>query len=207
MLKFLYRMIEDPRIYDFVQRLLGGGMVFTAVTEAIHCQLSGFSYKNVLEVGCGTGLTKDCFAGDYTGVDINPEYIRVVSGRGSGTFLVADATSLPFGPDTYDLVVTVGVLHHLDHQSRELMLSEMFRVCRTGGHILIADGLVPSNRLNLIGYVLAKLDRGRYKMRIEKFRDMIRRAYPEPLSVIFNKYRVAYLEFVVAVVAKPGGEC
>lgn len=202
MLSFLYRMLENPRIYELVQKMLGGDRVFGAVRKAMQRELANISYKGVLEVGCGTGLTKDCFAGDYTGIDINPEYIRVVSGRGEGTFLVADATALPFGPETYDLVVTVGVLHHLDQQSREMMLSEMLRVCRPDGHILIADGLVPSNRLNLIGYALAKLDRGRYKMRIERFRDMIRKAYPEPFPVIFQRYSVFPLEFVVAVVEK-----
>lgn len=202
MLRFLYRMLENPRIYEVVQKLLGGDRVFRAVRKAIQSELTNFAYKNVLEVGCGTGLTKDCFAGDYTGVDINPEYIRLVSGRGGGIFLVADATSLPFGPETYDLVFTVGVLHHLDQQGRAMMLSEMARVCRSGGHILIADGLVPSNRLNLIGYALAKLDRGRYKMRIERFQDMIRKAYPEPFSVLFQRHSVFPLEFVVTVVGK-----
>ncbi len=202
MLKVFHRMLENPEMYEFIQRLLGGDRVFRALKVALEAELRQIIYSNVLEVGCGTGLTKDCFNSEYTGIDINPEYIRVVSSRGVGTFLVADATLLPFEPETYDLVFTAGVLHHLNEQDRNKMLGEMRRVCRPKGYILIADGLVPSNRLNLIGYALAKLDRGRYKMRIERFLDMIRTAYPAPFSIRFAQYRTFPVEFVVAVVSR-----
>ena len=202
MLKFFYRLLENPKIYEFVQKLLGGDRIFSAVRGVLDQELSHIGYKNVLEVGCGTGLTKDSFKGEYTGVDINPEYIRMVSSRGGGTFLVADATALPFGPETFDLVFTAGVLHHLNAQGRSMMLDEMKRVCRSQGHILIVDGLVPSNRLNLIGYALAKLDRGRYKMRIREFQDMINTAYPATFSMRFEQYRTFPAEFVVSVIGK-----
>lgn len=202
MLKFFYRILEFPAVYEIVQKLLGGDRIFRALKEAVGLELTDVEYANVLEVGCGTGLTKNCFNGEYTGVDINPEYIRVVSERGGGTFLVADATSLPFRAETYDLVFTAGVLHHLDAQGRDMMLDEMGRVCKSRGHIMIADGLVPSNRLNLIGYVLAKLDRGRYKMRLEGFKDMIKTSYPPPFSLRFRHYRTFPTEFVVSVVGK-----
>ena len=126
----------------------------------------------------------------------------MVRSRWGGTFLVADATSLPFGPESYDVVFTVGVLHHLDNKNRGMMLSEMERVLRPGGHILIVDGIVPSNKLNLVGYALAKLDRGRYKMRIERFQNMIRTAYPLPFSIKIRQYRAFPLEFCVAVISK-----
>lgn len=202
MLRFFHSILENPRIYEFVQRMLGGDRVFQAIRAAVETELRHITYKNVLEVGCGTGLTRDCFNADYTGIDINPEYIKVISRRSEGTYLVGDATSLPFGPESYDLVFTVGVLHHLDQNNRDMMLREMDRVCKKGGHILIVDGLVPSNRWNLIGYVLAKLDRGRYKMRISRFQDMIRTAYPGAFSMTFKKYYAFPLEFAAVAVRK-----
>ncbi len=177
MLKFLYRILEDPKVYDLVQKFLGGNRVYRAVRDLIGVELKNISYNNVLDVGCGTWPFWDCFKGKYTGIDINQEYIRKAAAKGKGIFLVADATSLPFNNETFGLVFTMGVLHHLDKQEREKMLKEMWRVCKAGGHILIVDGLVPSNRLNLIGYVLAKLDRGRFKMRMERFKEMINFVY------------------------------
>jgi ubiquinone/menaquinone biosynthesis C-methylase UbiE len=202
MLKVFYRILENPTAYEIVQKLLGGDRVFKALRGAVALEISDITYENVLEVGCGTGLTKDCFHGSYTGVDINPEYIKVAGSRGEGTFLVADATSLPFAAGTYDLVFTAGVLHHLNEKGRTMMLGEMRRVCKSRGHILIADGLVPSSRMNLIGYALAKLDRGRHKMRIGEFQDMIRTAYPAPFSVSVKQYCTFPTEFAVSVIGK-----
>lgn len=202
MLRVFYRILENPNVYEFVQKLLGGEKVFRAVKETVEEELRHITYKNVLEVGCGTGLTRSCFRSDYTGIDINPEYIKIASSRGGGNFRAADATSLPFGRESYDLVFTAGVLHHMDKKKRNMMFAEMERVCTQKGYIVIVDGLVPSNRLNLIGYILAKLDRGRYKMRIEKFQDMIRTAYPLPFFIKVRHYHAFPLEFAVVVVSK-----
>jgi ubiquinone/menaquinone biosynthesis C-methylase UbiE len=171
-------MLENPRIYEFVQKLLGEDRVYKAVKEAVELQLKDISYGTVLDVGCGTGLFLELFNSEYTGVDINAEYIEMARKKGRGCYLAADATNLPFEAESYDMVFTVGVLHHLDLNNREMMLHEMSRVCKTGGHILIVDGLIPANRLNLIGFTLARLDRGGFKMRIEEFREMLDSARP-----------------------------
>ncbi|MCL4475155.1 MAG: class I SAM-dependent methyltransferase, partial [Nitrospirae bacterium] len=98
MLTFFYRILENPRVYDLVQRLLGGERIHRTIREVIDVQLRDITYNTVLDVGCGTGLFTDCFEGEYTGIDINQDYIRRAETKGSGCFLVADATALPFGP-------------------------------------------------------------------------------------------------------------
>jgi ubiquinone/menaquinone biosynthesis C-methylase UbiE len=202
MLKFLYRMLENPGVYNLSQKLLAGDRVFRAIRKVIAKQLSSISYNNVLDVGCGTGLFADCFKGKYTGIDINQEYIKMAETKGNGTFLVADATSLPFNDKTFDLVFTMGVLHHINKQEREKMLNEMWRVCKADGHILIVDGLVPSNRLNLIGYVLAKLDRGRFKMRMERFKEMINSVYLHKKLVKYILIKIFPYEIVTVNLQK-----
>jgi ubiquinone/menaquinone biosynthesis C-methylase UbiE len=202
MLKILYRMLENPKVYDLVQRLLGGDRVYRALKEVIGAQLKNISYSNVLDVGCGTGLFGDCFSSEYTGIDINQEYIKKAGTKRGGVYLVADATRLPFETGTFDLVFTLGVLHHLDVQNQDNMLKEMWRVCKAGGHILIMDGLVPSNRLNVIGYVLAKLDRGRFKTRVERFKEMVETVCSERPLLNLECYNMFPYEFVAAVVKK-----
>lgn len=202
MLKILYKMLENPKVYDLSQKLLGGDRVFRVIKEAIAVQLSDISYNNVLDVGCGTGLFMDCFKGKYTGIDINQEYIRRAEAKGKGLFLVADATVLPFESETFDLIFTIGLLHHLDMQDRKKMLDEMKRVCKTNGYIFIVDGLVPSNRLNVIGYILAKLDRGRFKMRAEEFKKMIETSYSQHAMFNFRFYYVFPYEVAVLLIKK-----
>jgi len=92
----------------------------------------------------------------------------------------------------------------MDGGDRERMLAEMFRVCTAGGRILIVDGLVPSSRFNVLGYVLAKLDRGRFKMRSHKFMEMIERAFPS-LRAHYEIVTVWPYEFVLVVLYKGQG--
>lgn len=202
MLRPLYRILENPKVYDLSQKLLAGNRVYQAIKNVVALHLRDMRYNNVLDVGCGIVLFADCFNGEYTGIDINPEYIKRAKTVKKGTFLVGDATALPFNNEAYDLVFTLGVLHHLNADSREKMLKEMWRVCKSKGYILIIDGIVPSNRLNMIGYILAKLDRGRFKMRIESFKEMINSAYPDAGEVKYSHIKSFPYEFIAASVQR-----
>lgn len=202
MLKFFHRLLENPKIYEVMQKLLGGGRVYKAIREFIEVQLKNISNNNVLDVGCGTGFLSDCFTGAYTGVDINETYIKKAETKRKRVFMVADATELPFAPETYDLVFTLGVLHHLESGNRKKLMNELWRVCKLGGKIIIVDGVIPSNRLNFLGFILAKLDRGRYKIRGKKFREMINDSYSFSKKITFtNIIRFPY-EIIIAYVYK-----
>lgn len=199
MLKILYKALENPAIYDLTQKLLGGDRVYRKLRDAIAERLKDISYNKVLDVGCGTGLFRDCFKGNYTGIDVNGEYIKKAQKTKEGVFIEGDATNLPFQDGSFDLIFTLGVLHHLNSEQCEKMLREMLRVCKTGGHILIMDGLVPSNRLNIAGYVLAKLDRGSYKLEMSAFKKMISSVYYDAdafhsLTVFPHEYVTAFIE-------------
>jgi ubiquinone/menaquinone biosynthesis C-methylase UbiE len=50
-------------------------------------------------------------------------------------FMCADALHLPFLDETFDLVVSLGVIEHVSDHSR--MVSEMARVLRPGGRLMI----------------------------------------------------------------------
>jgi len=75
----------------------------------------------------------------------------------------------------------------------------MWRVCKKNGHILIIDGLVATN---ILGYILAKLDRGRYKMKYNKFKEMIGGVYRGKTAFSFKKYQPYPYEFAVVLVKK-----
>ena len=198
----LYQILEIPGMYDFVQNVLGGKRVFATLQQAVARYLETICYENVLDVGCGTGLAMTWFTGEYYGVGINPHYLKKVLATGPYFFQVGDATALPFQDETFEVVFTLGVLHHLDAEQRPKMLAEIGRVCKSGGHLLILDGLIPSNRLNLIGYALARLDRGRYKMRIEQFQNMLAQAFPADRRISSQVYKVFPGEYVLSVITK-----
>jgi SAM-dependent methyltransferase len=99
--------------------------------------------RDVLEVGCGIGTDAAQFAragATYAGVDATPIAVELARERFrqdqlEGSFQVADATDLPFPDNSFDLVYSHGVIHHID--KTEQAIAEMARVVRPGGTVLV----------------------------------------------------------------------
>ena len=92
--------------------------------------------KDVLEVGCGTGLLMQRvaqFAKSVQGVDLSPGMLARAKQRGLNV-QQATATRLPFVENSFDVTYSFKVLAHVP-QIREA-LAEMARVTRPGGIIL-----------------------------------------------------------------------
>jgi len=90
----------------------------------------------LLDVGCNTGveghrLFQRKFPGSYVGVDSNAKalvYAMVnLSGRPASVAL-ADATSLPYPDQSFDIVLNKDVIEHAEHYAG--ILSELARVAR-----------------------------------------------------------------------------
>ena len=100
--------------------------------------------ERALDVGCGTGALAYALAplvGEVVGVDASEEYLAVAREHAPPgcTFVVGDAEALPFPYGDFDLVGCLRVLHHV--RRPELVVSEIARVTRPGGTILLADQL------------------------------------------------------------------
>ena len=100
---------------------------------------------NLLEVGCGNGAVSKHIARKYpfevTGVDIDQEMIRSAD-KGifdipNIRFVEADATSLPFPDENYNIVLSFGVMHHVSSWLEAL--AEIRRVLKPGGYFVYAD--------------------------------------------------------------------
>jgi ubiquinone/menaquinone biosynthesis C-methylase UbiE len=101
------------------------------------------SAKDVLEVGCGSGIAVQLFAeagAHVTAVDLTPWAVETTRARLdafglSGTVLEADAEQLPFADASFDLVFSWGVIHHTSDMDRAL--GELVRVCRAAGEVVL----------------------------------------------------------------------
>ncbi len=106
----------------------------------------GWPYPTALELGSGTGffllnlmqagVIKKGFV-----TDISPGMVEVAKRNAEGLDLdvdgrVADAESIPYDDESFDLVVGHAVLHHIPDV--ELSLREVMRVLKPGGRFVFA---------------------------------------------------------------------
>lgn len=88
----------------------------------------GQGLQEVLDVGCGTAYLAKVVGPGYTGVDRELAMLRRTAG--SPRVVIGDARALPFGDDSFDVVISTGFLGLLPASTRAEVLSEMTRVGR-----------------------------------------------------------------------------
>lgn len=112
-----------------------------AIPEMV--QFDRWRDRDVLEAGCGIatdGINLARAGARYTGVDFSPTAIDIARDRFAnegcaGTFVRASITDLPFADDSFDLVYSNGVIHHLPETER--VVREFHRVLRPGGRAVV----------------------------------------------------------------------
>ena len=109
--------------------------------------------ERALDVGTGAGafaLALAPLVREVVGVDIVPELLAEARKRATenSEFVEGDAEKLRFPTDSFDVVCTARTLHHIARP--EVVLSEMTRVLRPGGTMLVVDQLASNDPLAAI---------------------------------------------------------
>ena len=126
------RLLERPQVYALVQaatQLTGMSHLRALFREFVDDR----AYDSVLELGCGTGLWPVTRYRRFLRTDVNARYFPVAPPAGM-EFRLADATDLsPLSGETFDLVYSFGLFHHLPDASVVASLREAALVLRPGG--------------------------------------------------------------------------
>jgi ubiquinone/menaquinone biosynthesis C-methylase UbiE len=106
-----------------------------------------WKFTSVLDVGCGTGSLLASLKRPrlkLAGADLSPEMIKEARKRLGKTadLKVANSERLPWKAGSFDLVVTTDSIHHWPNPKRAF--SEIKRVLKKGGHVVIADVYAPA---------------------------------------------------------------
>ena len=116
----------------------------------------------VLDVCCGTGDQATLFSNysDFVyGIDLDSRMIEFAINRKSNVrFGVAYAEHIPFPDEYFDIVSISLALHEKDENLRKLVFSEIKRVVKKQGKIIIADYNYPLP-FNFISFLIIIIER------------------------------------------------
>ncbi len=200
------RTIGWAEHYDLVVQLLTLGRA-KALRQLTIDQAQLRVGEVVLDVGCGTGdltlLAKQRMGatGRVCGIDAGPEMIEVARRKAAKAhveidFRVEPIEALTFPDQSFDVVLSSLMMHHLPDDLKPRALAELHRVLKPGGRLLIADFKRPTNHLSqgLLGLMM----HGHVQQGAEGLPDLLAQA--GFTSVTFDDKRSWVLGFVRAVV-------
>jgi ubiquinone/menaquinone biosynthesis C-methylase UbiE len=122
------------------------------------CDLAGIQAgEAVLDVGCGTGtLALEVYGrvggtGHLAGVDPGPQQIARARSKMKRAgfhidFQIGVIEQLGFADGSFDVVLSTLIMHHLPDDVKCQGLSEIIRVLKPGGRLVIGDFMRPEKR-------------------------------------------------------------
>jgi SAM-dependent methyltransferase len=122
------------------------------LTERVRRFVQPSGGERALDSGTGTGALAFALAPqvrEVIGVDRVPELLAEARQRAAAfpnvSFVEGDATKLDLETATFDLAGCARTLHHVHRP--ELVIAELTRVTRLGGHVLVIDQIAPVDPL------------------------------------------------------------
>jgi ubiquinone/menaquinone biosynthesis C-methylase UbiE len=123
-----------------------------ALREQVRVFLDPQGDERVLDAGTGTGALAFALSPlvrEVVAVDLVPELLeqgrRQAAEFPNVTFVEGDVTRLAFESGSFDVAATLRTLHHVARPER--VFSELARVTRLGGRVLVIDQIAPADPL------------------------------------------------------------
>ena len=114
------------------------------VRPLIERAVAGDTDPQILDCGCGTGTNLGVLAGYGEARGVDRAWAGVRRARAAGRQVgQATVTHLPFPDARFHLVTSFDVLYCLEEADERAAMSEMFRVLRPGGRVLINVAAMP----------------------------------------------------------------
>lgn len=164
------RLLAVPWVYESFQRAVGKDRLRSRfVDEYMRPRPNDL----VVDIGCGPGDLLRLLEGvEYIGFDISESYVRAGRERfgDRGTFVHGDLTDLGSAvPRPADLVVTVGVLHHVDDTEARRIIDFAAATLRPGGRFVALEPIYPGPEQHWISRRLILADRGQHVRPVDEY--------------------------------------
>lgn len=205
-------ILSRPAVYELFSRLVGGERTRRTLVGQYVRPSAG---DRILDIGCGPGELVTLLPADvrYVGVDISAAYIERARDRfGSrAEFHVGDATTFSPGERRFDLVLAMGVLHHLDDAQAEDLLQMAARALAPNGRVVTVDGVYAPGQSRIARAIIAR-DRGQHVRALDGYEALAGESFSTVHSVVRHDllrmpYSLCILESSAPLVSEaPSGQ-
>lgn len=168
----LRRILDIPVVYAAFQKMIAKKGARQWLLEKYIGDTSG---KRILDLGCGTADILDYIYDEkmYVGIDNNRLYIREnkkrFEDRKTCRFYYTDLNTYSEKvSQKFDIVLMIGVMHHIDDNEVEQVMKSIKRIIADGGVFISFDACYTKG-MNPIARLLCMLDRGRYVRYADEF--------------------------------------
>jgi SAM-dependent methyltransferase len=192
--------LSNPRIYDAFQNLMGAHRGRRYIVEHFVRAQPG---ARVLDIGCGTAEILDFLpAVEYVGFDISAQYIESARSRygQSGQFFCQELT-----PDVlksfprFDIILAIGLLHHLDDFYAEALLRIAKSALKPAGRLISIDPVLEPGQ-NLLAYFIVKRDRGQHVRTAIAYRTLTENVFSYIHGVVRHRRWIPYTYWIMECV-------
>lgn len=196
----LHAILSAPWAYDLLQNVLGARR---GRTQLIRDHIRPGREFTILDIGCGTGeivphLPKDV---SYHGFDLSQPYIDSANRRFGhrATFHCMDiADYLPEDDSRLaDVVIAVGILHHVDDEVAHKLISGARSKLKPGGRLITMDGTLVDAQSSMARNLILR-DRGQNIRTPEGYRALAEQAFDQiELKVRHDMIYVPYTHCIM----------
>lgn len=203
---------QDPVVQQYKKQAsiydLRWAFYIESTVRETNARLAIAPESEVLDIGCGTGQLLEATSSGHPnatllGVDPVAEMLKVARQRvpSSIPLLQGWAEALPLRSETFDWVVSCNVLHFIKRP--KAALTEMWRVLRPGGQVVITDWCDDYLTCRLCDRYLRRVDPAHHKVyRSTECSQLLEAAGYNRIAV--ERYKISWLwGLMTATACKP----
>lgn len=184
--------LSHPMVYDFVQGLMGAAK-FRDLFASDY--IRGSDGDRVLDLGCGTAeILSHLPDVEYIGYDISVAYIEAARRRfgnravfNSSILNAQQAEELP----SFDIVLALGVLHHLDDEVAANLVETAHVALKPGGRFVTFDPVFAPGQSLMAKFLISK-DRGQNVRTQEEYENLAKCRFDNVKTSIRHQRWIPY---------------